>query len=112
MSCAAGRLIHDADSHLMELDDGLDPYFEPRLPGRFHASAGCRAALQRNLRPGAALRAYASTKPARRCRMIASACAMIRSISSLQVGTSRTSPATMPHDQTPASIAPSIMIFG
>lgn len=59
MSDAAGRLIHDADSHLMELDDCLDPYFEARLLGRFHASAGDRAALQRNLRPGAAVQAHA-----------------------------------------------------
>ena len=29
MNYAAGRLIHDADSHLMELDDCLDAYFAP-----------------------------------------------------------------------------------
>lgn len=52
MSYAAGRHIHDADSHLMELDDCLDPFFTPSLRPRFHASAGYRAALQRNLRPG------------------------------------------------------------
>lgn len=37
MSYAAGRLIHDADSHLMEMTDVLDPYFEKRLLERYHA---------------------------------------------------------------------------
>lgn len=37
MSYAAGRLIHDADSHLMEMADVLDPYFERRLLERYHA---------------------------------------------------------------------------
>ena len=36
MSYAAGRLIHDADSHLMEMTDCLDPYFEARLLARYH----------------------------------------------------------------------------
>jgi uncharacterized protein len=36
MSYAAGRLIHDADSHLMEMTDVLDPYFEARLLARYH----------------------------------------------------------------------------
>ena len=31
-----GRIIHDADSHLMELPDCLDPYFESRLLSRYH----------------------------------------------------------------------------
>jgi predicted TIM-barrel fold metal-dependent hydrolase len=31
------RLVHDADSHLMELPDCLDPYFEKRLLERYHA---------------------------------------------------------------------------
>jgi hypothetical protein len=44
-------MIHDADSHLMELDDCLDEFFTPALLPRFHASAGHRTALQRNLRP-------------------------------------------------------------
>ncbi|WP_413864324.1 amidohydrolase family protein [Albidovulum sp.] len=35
MSYAGERLIHDADSHLMELDDCLDPYFEARLLRRY-----------------------------------------------------------------------------
>jgi uncharacterized protein len=59
MSYAAGRQIHDADSHLMELDDCLDPYFTPSLRARFHASPGYRAALQRNLRPGRSREAHA-----------------------------------------------------
>jgi predicted TIM-barrel fold metal-dependent hydrolase len=36
MSYAEGRLIHDADSHLMELADCLDPYFEKTLLHRYH----------------------------------------------------------------------------
>ena len=52
MSYANGRLIHDADSHLMELDDCLDPYFEAALLTRYHQSTGYQKHLQRNLRPG------------------------------------------------------------
>jgi predicted TIM-barrel fold metal-dependent hydrolase len=59
MSYANGRLIHDADSHLMELDDCLDGFFTPSLLPRFHACAGYRAALQRNLRPGRSREAHA-----------------------------------------------------
>lgn len=59
MSYADGRLIHDADSHLMELDDCLDAYFEPQLLQRFHDSPGYRAALARNLRPGRSREAHA-----------------------------------------------------
>lgn len=59
MSYADARLIHDADSHLMELDDCLDAFFAPSLLPRFHASAGYRAALQRNLRPGRSREAHA-----------------------------------------------------
>jgi predicted TIM-barrel fold metal-dependent hydrolase len=36
MAYATGRLVHDADSHLMELPDCLDPFFEKRLLQRFH----------------------------------------------------------------------------
>ncbi len=36
MSYAGNRTIHDADSHLMELDDCLDPFFDPRLRPRYH----------------------------------------------------------------------------
>jgi uncharacterized protein len=35
MAYANGRLIHDADSHLMEQGDCLDPYFEARLLKRY-----------------------------------------------------------------------------
>ena len=59
MSYANGRLIHDADSHLMELDDCLDPYFDPSLLAQFHACAGYRGALNRNLRPGRSREAHA-----------------------------------------------------
>jgi uncharacterized protein len=37
MPYSQDRIIHDADSHLMELPDCLDAYFDPRLIGRFHA---------------------------------------------------------------------------
>ena len=37
MTYAEGRLMHDADSHLMELPGCLDPYFQPSLLSRFHA---------------------------------------------------------------------------
>ncbi|BCW88533.1 hypothetical protein sos41_16740 [Alphaproteobacteria bacterium SO-S41] len=37
MPYAQDRLIHDADSHLMELDDCLDAYFDPALIARYHA---------------------------------------------------------------------------
>ena len=59
MTYADGRLIHDADSHLMELDDCLDAYFDPALLARFHASAGYRAQLTRGLRPGRSAQAHA-----------------------------------------------------
>ena len=59
MTYAQGRLIHDADSHLMELDDCLDPYFDRALLARFHASPGYRVALARNLRPARSREAHA-----------------------------------------------------
>jgi predicted TIM-barrel fold metal-dependent hydrolase len=59
MSYANGRQIHDADSHLMELDDCLDAYFDPKLLPRFHASAGYRVATARGLRPGRSREAHA-----------------------------------------------------
>ena len=39
-----GRLVHDADSHLMEMSDCLDPYFEKALLKRFleHPNLGVR----------------------------------------------------------------------
>ena len=36
MPYVEGRIIHDADSHLMELPDCLDPYFDARLLQRYH----------------------------------------------------------------------------
>lgn len=59
MSYANGRLIHDADSHLMELDDCLDPYFEAALLQRFHACAGYRTHIGRKERPGRSAAAHA-----------------------------------------------------
>jgi uncharacterized protein len=62
MTYANGRLIHDADSHLMELDDCLDGYFEARLLMRFHASPNYRDRLATNvakLRPGKSLETHA-----------------------------------------------------
>lgn len=59
MSYANERLIHDADSHLMELDDCLDPYFERRLLARFHDLPAYRAVVARGLRPGRTPQAHA-----------------------------------------------------
>jgi predicted TIM-barrel fold metal-dependent hydrolase len=59
MSYANDRLVHDADSHLMELDDCLDPYFEKRLLARFHALPAYRAVVDRGLRPGRSPEAHA-----------------------------------------------------
>ena len=38
------RLVHDADSHLMEMSDCLNPYFEKSLLARFleHPNLGVR----------------------------------------------------------------------
>ncbi|MEM6999750.1 MAG: amidohydrolase family protein [Pseudomonadota bacterium] len=43
-----GRTVHDADSHLMELSDCLNPYFESRLLKRFleHPNLGVRVGSQ------------------------------------------------------------------
>src|SRR5262249_54819038 len=32
-----GRIIHDADSHLMELPDALDPFLDPKFRAEFDA---------------------------------------------------------------------------
>jgi predicted TIM-barrel fold metal-dependent hydrolase len=58
MAYANGRLIHDADSHLMELADCLDPWFEPRLLSRFHALPAWQA-RRGNERPGQSAQAHA-----------------------------------------------------
>jgi uncharacterized protein len=39
MPYVEGRIIHDADSHLMELPDCLDPYFTQPMLARYHALA-------------------------------------------------------------------------
>lgn len=36
MAYVQDRIVHDADSHLMELPDCLDPFFDRKLIGRFH----------------------------------------------------------------------------
>ena len=36
MAYVQDRIVHDADSHLMELEDCLDPYFDRRLLAAFH----------------------------------------------------------------------------
>ena len=40
MAYIEGRLVHDADSHLMEMSDCLDDYFEKKLLDRYHALPG------------------------------------------------------------------------
>ena len=30
------RIVHDADSHLMELEDCLDPYFDRKMLAAYH----------------------------------------------------------------------------
>ncbi|MDR3513318.1 MAG: amidohydrolase family protein [Caulobacteraceae bacterium] len=37
MAYVENRIVHDADSHLMELDDCLDDYIEARFKDRYHA---------------------------------------------------------------------------
>ena len=39
------RVVHDADSHLMELPDCLDPWFEPKLRSAYHALPSYRHKL-------------------------------------------------------------------
>jgi predicted TIM-barrel fold metal-dependent hydrolase len=36
MAYVQDRIVHDADSHLMELEDCLDPYFDPRFLQAYH----------------------------------------------------------------------------
>lgn len=52
MAYVNGRLVHDADSHLMELSDCLNPYFEQRLLTRYLESEGYRLRSDRRDRPG------------------------------------------------------------
>jgi predicted TIM-barrel fold metal-dependent hydrolase len=53
MSYVQDRLVHDADSHLMELPDCLDPFFDPKLLARFH---DLPAYQKKNWRPEASQR--------------------------------------------------------
>jgi predicted TIM-barrel fold metal-dependent hydrolase len=57
MAYVQGRIIHDADSHLMELADCLDPYLEKRLLVRYHDLAGYRVRARRQEQVEAARRA-------------------------------------------------------
>ncbi len=47
MAYVTGRLVHDADSHVMEPSDCLDAYLSTSMRERFHASAGYRARIGR-----------------------------------------------------------------
>ena len=42
MAYVQDRIVHDADSHLMELQDCLDPYFDPRWLSAYHDLASYR----------------------------------------------------------------------
>ena len=59
MTYVNGRLVHDADSHLMELSDCLDPYFERRLLSRFHAMPAFHSRKDHGTRPGQSAAAHA-----------------------------------------------------
>ncbi len=59
MAYVQGRIIHDADSHLMELADCLDPWFEARLLRRFHDSSGYQRQARRNEKSEAGQKAQA-----------------------------------------------------
>ena len=48
MAYIEGRLVHDADSHLMEMVDCLDPYLEHRLRQRYHELPVFRARMERH----------------------------------------------------------------
>ena len=37
MAYVQDQIVHDADSHLMELPDCIDPYFEAKMLARYHA---------------------------------------------------------------------------
>ena len=58
MTYVNGRLVHDADSHLMELDDCLDPYFDAATLARFHALPAYQEKIDRARRPGQAKAAH------------------------------------------------------
>lgn len=48
MAYAEGRLIHDADSHLMEMGDCLDPYFDRKHLAAYHDLPAYRAKIGNN----------------------------------------------------------------
>ena len=79
---------------------------EARRPPTQKARRGVRRASGRFSAPPC------QSMPVRRARIISSASRMMREISSSQVGMSLISPATMPQDQTPASISPCCITFG
>ena len=62
------RLVHDADSHLMELSDCLNPYFESSLLKRFleHPNLGVRVGSRLAVEEAAASAASACSKKAAR----------------------------------------------
>ena len=43
MPYAANRIVHDADSHLMELADCLDDFIDPKFRGAYDALPKLRA---------------------------------------------------------------------
>ncbi|MBI1251857.1 MAG: amidohydrolase family protein [Alphaproteobacteria bacterium] len=43
MAYISGRIVHDADSHLMELGDCLDPYFDAAMLARYRALPAVQA---------------------------------------------------------------------
>lgn len=47
MAYATGRIVHDADSHLMELPDCLDPYFTGAMLARYRALPAYQHKLKR-----------------------------------------------------------------
>jgi uncharacterized protein len=57
MAYVEGRIVHDADSHLMEMTDCLDPYFERSMLERFRATPGYRFAATRGRRDDTGMRA-------------------------------------------------------
>lgn len=59
MAYVEGRIIHDADSHLMELSDCLDPYFEAKLLAKYHALPGFVSRVKRQAKAAEAKAAQA-----------------------------------------------------
>ena len=47
MPYVEGRVVHDADSHLMELNDCLDPYLSESLRARYHETPVFRSRLKK-----------------------------------------------------------------